>query len=119
MVAKLTVIFFIACLLLAGILLILLPWFDLGAFGDWSSNYLLRITADRLNLPGLREAIASNWFRGAITGLGVLNIFLAFWEIAHFKEEVREFEIPETARKVPVEKQSSDTAAGQAANEIE
>lgn len=118
MVAKLTVVFFIICLLLAGILLIFLPWFDLGAFGDWKSNYLLRFTSETLNLPGLREAVASNWFRGAITGLGVLNIFLAFWEIAHFKEEVKEFEIQEIPRKVPTENKLPETT-GQAANETE
>ncbi|HQU85361.1 MAG TPA: hypothetical protein PKY59_19630 [Pyrinomonadaceae bacterium] len=92
MVAKLTVIFFIILCLQLGVILILLPWLSIGAFGDWGDNYLLAFLADKTGLPVIRAAVASTWVRGAVTGLGVLNLLIAFWEIAHFKKSVRVFE---------------------------
>lgn len=86
MVAKLTVIFFILICLLTGFLLTLTPWIEMGIMGDWGENYLLAFAAEKTGLPVLRSAVASNWFRGAITGLGILNLIIAFWEIAHFKK---------------------------------
>ena len=32
------------------------------------------------------------WMRGAVTGVGLLNIGIAFWEIFHFKQTVRTLE---------------------------
>jgi hypothetical protein len=89
MVSKLTVIFFILVCLQAGILLVLLPWVSIGVFGDWGDNYLLAFIAQKTGLPILQQAVASNWFRGAVTGLGVLNLFIAFWEMAHFRRSVQ------------------------------
>ena len=88
MIAKLTVIFFILLFLLAGITLILVPWINYGNSGDWGDNYLLAFVAQKTSLPILRTAVSSGWFRGAVTGLGILNLFLAFWEMAHFKKNV-------------------------------
>lgn len=92
MVAKLTVIFFIVICLQAGILLMILPWINFGVLGDWGNNYLLAFVTEKTGLPILRQAVASNWFRGAVTGLGILNLFIAFWEMAHFKQSVRMLE---------------------------
>lgn len=89
MVERITVILFIALFLMAGFLLTLLPWISFGAVGDWGDNYLLVLVSEKAGLPILQKAVASGWARGAITGLGVLNLFLAFWEIAHFKQSVR------------------------------
>lgn len=89
MVERITVILFIALFLMAGVLLTLLPWINIGAVGDWGDNYLLALVSEKTGLPILQKAIASGWTRGAITGLGVLNLFLAFWEMAHFKESVK------------------------------
>jgi hypothetical protein len=86
MVEKLTVIFFIILCLLLGFYLILSPWDTI--FGNWGENYLLAYLADRSGLPSLQRAVASNWVRGAVTGLGVLNLVIAFWEAAHFKQSV-------------------------------
>ena len=86
MVEKLTVIFFIILCLLLGCYLILSPWDTL--FGNWSENYLLVLVTDRAGLPMLQKAVASNWVRGAVTGLGVVNILIAFWEAAHFEKSV-------------------------------
>ena len=88
MVEKLTVIFFIILCLLLGIYLTLLPWTSIGMIGDWGDNYLLAFVSERVGLPVLQTAVASTWFRGAVTGLGVLNLLIAFWEVAHFKQSV-------------------------------
>jgi hypothetical protein len=87
MVERLTVIFFIILCLLLGSYLILSPWDAL--FGPWGENYLLVFVSDKTGSPGLQRAVASTWFRGAVTGLGVLNLLIAFWEMAHFKQSVR------------------------------
>ncbi len=86
MVEKLTVIFFIVLCLLLGSYLILAPWDML--FGNWSENYLLALVADKSGFPVIQRTVTSNWFRGAVTGLGVVNILIAFWEAANFKQSV-------------------------------
>ncbi len=92
MVAKLTVVFFILLCLLLGLYLTLLPWVSFGIIGDWGDNYLLAFVSEKANLPILRKTVASGWIRGAVTGLGVLNLLLAFWEVAHFKQSVEMLE---------------------------
>ena len=86
MVEKLTVLFFIILCLLLGFYLILSPWDTL--FGNWSENYLLVVVSDKAGFPFLHKTVSSNWFRGGVTGLGVLNLAIAFWEAAHFKQSV-------------------------------
>jgi hypothetical protein len=88
MVTRLTVLFIIILSLEVGITLTLLPWMSLGILGDWGNNYLLAYVANKTGLPVLQTAVASGWVRGAVTGLGVLNIFIAFWEMAHFNRSV-------------------------------
>lgn len=92
MVAKLTVIFLVILCFLVGLALILLPWFETRAYGAWGDNYLLALVTEKAGLPGLRTAVTSYWFRGAVTGLGILNLFIAFWEMAHFNENVARLE---------------------------
>jgi len=87
MVERLTVIFFIILCLLLGFYLILSPWDNF--FGPWGENYLLVFLSDKTGSPILQRAVASTWFRGAVTGLGVLNLLIAFWEIAHFDQSVK------------------------------
>ena len=92
MVAKLTVIFFIILFLLAGISLTLVPWMSIGLIGDWGNNFFLAFAVEKTGWTSLQEIVASNWFRGAVTGFGVLNLLLAFWEMAHFKQSVEMIE---------------------------
>ena len=89
MVEKLTVIFFIVLCLLLGVYLILSPWTAL--FGSWENNYLLYLASERTGFSSLQALVASTWFRGAVTGLGVLNLLIAFWEAAHFQQSVEVF----------------------------
>ncbi len=88
MVARLTVIFFIIVCLEAGVALTLLPWMNFGGLGDWGDNRLLALAVETTGLPIIQSTVASSWFRGAVSGLGVLNLFIAFWEIANFKKSV-------------------------------
>jgi hypothetical protein len=92
MVAKLTVIFFIIGCLMIGTFLILLPWLTFNGLVDWGDNYYLLWVSQQTGFAGLQKAVASGWVRGAVTGLGILNLFMAFWEIANFKNGVKSLE---------------------------
>jgi hypothetical protein len=61
----------VALLLEAGLLLIVIPW---SAF--WDRNYFAEA------LPGLRTFLTNNFVRGAVSGLGALNLFAALAELA-------------------------------------
>jgi hypothetical protein len=91
MSAKLSVIFYIILCLEIGIVLTLLPWIPQGTLGlsDWGNNYFLLYAARKTGLYGLQAVVASGWMRGAVTGVGLLNIGIAFWEIFHFKQTVQ------------------------------
>ena len=90
MSAKLTIIFFILICFEIGLLLIVLPWVPNPS---WSENYLLVLAADTLHWPSLAMAIKSGYVRGAVTGIGVLNILLGVWEIVNFKKTARAFQV--------------------------
>lgn len=93
MAIRLTVFFLIALCLLLGIILTVLPWVrPVGLITDWGDNYLLVYAADKSNFPLLRRAVASGWVRGVVTAIGVLNLMIAFWEMAHFNRTVRALE---------------------------
>lgn len=86
MVERLTVFFFIVLCILLGTYLILSPW-DL-LFGNWNENYFLALIADRSGMPAIQRTVSSTWFRGAVTGLGVANLAIAFWEAFNFRASV-------------------------------
>jgi hypothetical protein len=56
---------------------------------EWGNNYFLLYAARKTGLQGLQTAVASGWIRGAVTGVGLLNLGIAFWEILHFRQTVR------------------------------
>ncbi len=87
MVEKLTVIFFVLLCLLLGTYLILSPWTSFP-FGQWNDNFFLVFLSEKLGLTFFQSVIGSTWFRGGITGLGILNLLMAFWELAHFGKSV-------------------------------
>jgi hypothetical protein len=90
MSAKLSVIFYIILCLEIGIVLTLLPWIPQGTLGlsDWGNNYFLVYAAHKTGMHALQTVVASGWMRGAVTGVGLLNIGIAFWEIFHFGQTV-------------------------------
>lgn len=99
MSARITVIFYIILCLEVGIVLTFLPWIHVMPFlpsfglGDWGDNFFLLYASQKMGLQGLRPVIASGWVRGAVSGLGVLNLVIAFWEMAHFRHTVRALQV--------------------------
>jgi hypothetical protein len=59
-----------------GVMLMILPWRP-----EWSDNPLL------LPYPALRTVVASGFARGLATGLGVINVWIGFWEAIQYREE--------------------------------
>jgi hypothetical protein len=92
MVEKLIVIFFILLCIMSGITLILFPWVNFGGISDWSDNYFLALTTSLTGSNIIRDAIGSGWVRGAVTGIGVLNLYMAFGEIMNFSETAKSLE---------------------------
>jgi hypothetical protein len=90
MSAKLSVIVYIILCLEIGIFLTVAPWWPHGMWGlsDWGSNYFLLYAARKTGIQGLQAVVASGWVRGAVSGVGILNIGIAFWEIFNFKRTV-------------------------------
>jgi hypothetical protein len=58
--------------LLVGVVLVVVPWTTL-----WDANYLLQ------PYPALRAVLLNPYARGAVTGLGVLNLVLAVHDAYH------------------------------------
>jgi hypothetical protein len=56
--------------LLVGVVLVFAPWTPL-----WDSNWLLQLW------PGLRGLLLSAFTRGAVTGLGLVNLVLALRDL--------------------------------------
>jgi len=88
--AKLSVIFYIILCLEIGIFLTVAPWWPHGMWGisDWGNNYFLLYAARKTGSHGLQAVVASGWVRGAVSGVGLLNLGIAFWEIFNFKRTV-------------------------------
>lgn len=53
-----------------GFLLLLVPW---SAF--WDRNYFAQV------LPAVQALIANNYVRGAVSGLGLINLYLGLAEL--------------------------------------
>jgi len=58
-----------------GVLLLILPWTP-----KWTDNPLL------LSFPSLRDIVSSGFVRGIASGLGLLDLWLGFWEAIHYHE---------------------------------
>lgn len=72
---RISVFLFVLISAVAGVLLIILPWTP-----EWTDNYLL------LSFPSLRTLVSSGFFRGICSGLGLLDIWIGFWEALHYHE---------------------------------
>ena len=62
---------YVAFFLEVGLLLIVLPW---SAF--WERNYFAQA------FPALQTVVMNNFVRGAVTGLGLVNLFAGFADLA-------------------------------------
>jgi len=72
---RISVFLFVLISAVAGVLLIILPWTP-----EWTDNYLL------LSYPGLRTVVTNGFIRGICSGLGLLDIWIGFWEALHYHE---------------------------------
>lgn len=59
-----------------GVMLMILPWRP-----EWADNHLL------LAYPTIRAIFAHGFTRGVCTGLGVLNVWIGFWEALQYRED--------------------------------
>lgn len=57
-----------------GIVLLVFPWLD-----EWNINYM------RFVPLWFRDVWLSPYFRGAVSGLGLLNIYISFHEVFRFR----------------------------------
>ena len=74
MVNKVLYIIYVLYCLEVGAFLVIFPWMRL-----WDQNLLLDYSVY------LRLLFLNNFFRGAVSGLGIANLFLGAWEIVHFQ----------------------------------
>jgi len=90
MSSRLSVIFYIILCLEIGIVLTVLPWVPHGWLGlsDWSNNYFLLLAAHKAGY-GVQRFVASGWVRGAVSGVGILNLGMGIWELINFRQTVR------------------------------
>jgi hypothetical protein len=79
---RLAVLMFVFMCASVGVFLVILPWRP-----EWPHNHLL------LSYPGLRQFITSGFVRGVVSGLGMLDIWIGFWEAVHYHEEKRSFRL--------------------------
>ena len=72
---RLTVLMFVFVCAVVGVLLVIVPWRP-----EWTDNRFL------LSYPGLHSFIAHGFVRGLVSGLGLLDIWIGFWEAIHYHE---------------------------------
>ena len=68
-----------------GLLLVLVPWSPF-----WERNYFLA------TFPALDDIVRDNYVRGAVSGLGVVNLLMGFNELASVLIARRRMETMET-----------------------
>jgi hypothetical protein len=75
---RITVLLFVFLCASVGVLLVIMPWRP-----EWTDNHLL------LAYPSLRDIVSSGFVRGVCSGLGILDIWIGFWEAVHYHEGKR------------------------------
>lgn len=73
---RLGVLLFVFICATIGVMLMIVPWRP-----EWSENPLL------LSYPALHDLVASGFTRGLVTGLGLLNVWIGFWEALQYRED--------------------------------
>jgi len=75
---KLGVILFVIVCFEVGVFLLIFPWTQ-----QWDANLLANL------IPGLHDFWSSSYFRGAWSGLGVLNIYISIGELLRLRRPSR------------------------------
>ncbi|HZR57227.1 MAG TPA: hypothetical protein VFA74_10170 [Terriglobales bacterium] len=73
---RINVLLFVFLCAVIGVLLVILPWRT-----EWMDNHLLS------TYPILRMIVGNAFTRGICSGLGVLDIWIGFWEAIHYHED--------------------------------
>ena len=112
MSARLSVIFYIILCLEIGLFLTVFPWWPHGMWGfsDWGNNYFLLYAARKTGIQGLQAVVASGWVRGAVSGVGLLNLGIAFWEIFNFKRTVAALQSQTSPRRTEEDAVATSTS---------
>jgi len=71
---KLALLLFIIVCFEVGVFLLVFPWMDY-----WGNNSIASLT------PWMRPIWESNYFRGALSGLGVVNIYISLAEVLRLR----------------------------------
>ncbi len=72
---RISLVIYVAFCIELGIVLTVFPWIKV-----WTENTLVA------NYPFLRALAQDNFFRGVVTGLGLVDIWLGVWEAVHYRE---------------------------------
>jgi len=72
---RISVLLFVFFCAVLGVVLVVFPWRD-----EWTSNIILT------NYPALQDFVANGFVRGLCTGLGLVDIWIGFWEAVHYHE---------------------------------
>ena len=75
---RLSILSFVFLCAVVGVLLVILPWRP-----EWTDNHLLA------GSPQMQAFLSQGFVRGLCSGLGVLDIWIGFWEAVHYHEEKR------------------------------
>ena len=73
---RLGVLLFVFLCATLGVMLMIVPWRP-----EWSDNRLLA------PYPAIRDLVSSGFVRGVVSGLGLLNIWIGFWEALQYRED--------------------------------
>ncbi len=106
MSAKVTVIIYIFICFEIGILLLILPWYS----QFWEENFFLYLMTEKFNAQWLPGVMTSGWVRGAVSGLGIVNVVFGVKEILNFRGSVAELGARLSRSESPVTKTSTEIA---------
>ncbi|MGE0885651.1 MAG: hypothetical protein AB7P14_19050 [Blastocatellales bacterium] len=83
MSAKITVIVYIVISFEIGLLLVFLPWTPW-----WDDNFFLYFLTGKLQAPWIATFLKHSAIRGAVSGIGLLNVLAGVYDIIKFRESV-------------------------------
>jgi hypothetical protein len=72
---RLSMLLFVFFCAVLGVVLVVFPWKD-----EWTNNSLV------VGYPALQNFLGSGFVRGVCSGLGLLDIWIGFWEAVHYHE---------------------------------
>ncbi|HXZ27153.1 MAG TPA: hypothetical protein VEG08_04035 [Terriglobales bacterium] len=72
---RLSLFTFVLFCMVVGMTLVVLPWTS-----QWTDHTLLA------RWPGLRAFLQQGFVRGAVSGLGLLDLWFGIWEALHYRE---------------------------------